>query len=160
MEVGGILTDHSWSVRWSTKKQSFSQNLRKGPQLNSGAAIPAWPIRLYGSCNSRCMGTQSLVLTRMQRALRRSPFPHNPWREYYWRAFNTGNTPKPSIAQALASFLGVQVFGASSGAHIEVSVHNLWITSTQFKNQTGRWPGPPLPLRLQPDRGDYATFHP
>ncbi len=76
-------------------------------------------------------------------------FPHSPWRDYYWRSFNTKNTPKPSVAQALASFLGVQVSGASSGAHIEVSVHNLWITSNHFKNQTGRWPGPPLPLRLQ-----------
>ena len=43
-EVGGILTDHLLVGPLVDQKQPFSQNLRKGPQLNSGAAIPAWPI--------------------------------------------------------------------------------------------------------------------
>jgi hypothetical protein len=79
---------------------------------------------------------------------------------YYWRALNTRNVPKPSIAQALADYFGITVYGAGSGSHIEVQQQGQWITSNKYKQQTGRWPGAPQTLRLQPDRGTYNEFKP
>ena len=38
---------------------------------------------------------------------------------YYWRALNTRNTPKPSIAKALADFFGIPVTAAASLASVE-----------------------------------------
>jgi hypothetical protein len=79
---------------------------------------------------------------------------------YYWRALNTQNMPKPSIAQALADYFGVTVLGAGRGSHIEVRHQGKWITSTRYKKVTGHFPGEPQTLRLHPDSGDYNRFVP
>ena len=79
---------------------------------------------------------------------------------YYWRAFNEFNVPKPSIAKAFAMYFGVRVFGANSGASIEVKHKNSWISSQQYKVNVGQWPSGSLPHRLVPDRGSYNEFSP
>ena len=50
---------------------------------------------------------------------------------YYWRALNERNTPKPSIAQALAWYFKRTVYGANAGAHIEVLHHGHWVSSAK-----------------------------
>lgn len=79
---------------------------------------------------------------------------------YYWRAFNEFNAPKPSIAQALATFFNCKVYGAGSGASIEVKYKKKWISSQQFKNNVGHWPSGSLPHRLVPDKGAYNEYRP
>lgn len=79
---------------------------------------------------------------------------------YYWRALNERNVPKPSIAQALAWYFKRDVYGASSGSHIEVLHHGDWCCSAEYKAAKGVWPPPALRHRLHPDRGDYHVYHP
>lgn len=79
---------------------------------------------------------------------------------YYWRALNTRNTPKPSIAQALATYFNVKVYGASHGAHVEVFFRHKWITSQAYKNQFGKFPPGSMPHRLHLDKGIYSEFTP
>lgn len=86
--------------------------------------------------------------------------PHDTTVAYYWRAFNEANTPKPSIAKAFAKFFGRKVYGAASGASIEVKYKNSWISSQSFKNSVGHWPSGNLPHRLVPDRGVYNEYLP
>jgi hypothetical protein len=79
---------------------------------------------------------------------------------YYWRAFNEFNIPKPSISKALATFFNRKVYGAKSGAHIEVLHNKKWIDSQDYKNKVGHWPSGTLPHRLTPDNGGYHEFLP
>lgn len=79
---------------------------------------------------------------------------------YYWRAFNQFNVPKPAIAQALATFFDRKVYGAKSGASIEVKHNKSWVSTQQFKEKVGHWPSGSLPHRLVPDKGDYVEFLP
>ncbi len=79
---------------------------------------------------------------------------------YYWRAFNEFNVPKPSIAQALATFFNRKVYGARNGASIEVKYKKKWISSQHYKNQVGHWPSGSLPHRLVPDKGAYNEYRP
>ncbi len=79
---------------------------------------------------------------------------------YYWRAFNEFNTPKPSIADAMAKFFNRKVYGAKSGAHIEVMYNKRWLSSQQYKDNVGHWPSGILPHRLVPDKGDYHEYLP
>ena len=79
---------------------------------------------------------------------------------YYWRAFNERNVPKPSIAKALAKFFNRKVYGAKSGASIEVKHKGKWISSQQYKNKIGHWPSGNLPHRLVPDKGTYDVYQP
>lgn len=79
---------------------------------------------------------------------------------YYWRAFNERHLHKLSISQALANFLNVKVFGANSGASIEVRHSGAWISSQRYKDTVGHWPSGRLPHRLVPDRGTYNEFFP
>lgn len=79
---------------------------------------------------------------------------------YYWRAFNESNKPKPSIAQAFATFFNVKVFGAKSGANIEVKYKNKWMSTGRYKNNIGHWPSGKLPHRLVPEKGIYHEFKP
>lgn len=79
---------------------------------------------------------------------------------YYWRAFNEVNTPKPSIAQAMANYFDRKVYGATSGASIEVKHKKSWISSQQFKDNIGHWPSGTLPHRLVPDKGVYNEYLP
>ncbi len=86
--------------------------------------------------------------------------PRNNAVDYYWRALNEFNSPKPSIASAFAQFFNVRVYGARSGAHIEVRHQGRWIKSSQYKQNVGHWPGPKLPLKLVPDKGSYHEYLP
>ena len=79
---------------------------------------------------------------------------------HYWEALNTRNTPKPSIAQAFADYLGLKVFGAGSGSDIEVELNGKWITSEKYKQLKKHWPSGRIPQRLHPTRGDYNAFSP
>ncbi|MBM7116464.1 hypothetical protein [Archangium primigenium] len=79
---------------------------------------------------------------------------------YYWRALNTKNTPKPSIAQGIATFFNVETYGALSGSHVEVKVGGRWITSDVYKLKHGKYPPPSIQTRLHPDKGDYVKFKP
>lgn len=79
---------------------------------------------------------------------------------YYWRALNTKNTPKPSIAHGIATFFNVETYGALSGSHIEVNVGGKWIKSDTYKKKYGKYPPPSTKIRLHPDNGDYVKFKP
>ncbi len=78
--------------------------------------------------------------------------------EFYWRALNGSRLP--SIASAIASYFGVSVFAARSGASIQVNVTRRWISSSQFKTAKRRWPNAADDIRLHPDRGGYVEFRP
>ncbi len=73
---------------------------------------------------------------------------------------NEANTPKPSIAQAMAKYFDRKVYGATSGASIEVKHKKSWISSQQFKDSVGHWPSGTLPHRLVPDKGAYNEYLP
>jgi hypothetical protein len=67
---------------------------------------------------------------------------------------------KQSIAKTFAQFFNVPVYGATSGSHIAVRHHNKWVKSSQYKSETGHWPGPNLPIKLVPDKGEYYEYLP
>lgn len=79
---------------------------------------------------------------------------------YYWRALNERNVPKRAVAQALAWYFKRTVYGASSGAHIEVLHHGHWVSSARYKAGAGQWPSGSLVHRLHPDRGEYHAYRP
>lgn len=79
---------------------------------------------------------------------------------YYWQALNEKNTPKPSISQTFADYFGVNVYGATSGAHIEVKSEGRWITTSEYQKKYRRSASTNLPHRLHPDRGDYILHTP
>jgi hypothetical protein len=86
--------------------------------------------------------------------------PNDTSQPYYWRAFNEKNKHKPSIAQALADFFQVKVYGARSGASIQVFHNKKWVSSKTYKQIIGHWPSGTVPHRLIPDRGVYNEFLP
>ncbi len=86
--------------------------------------------------------------------------PNDTSEPYYWRAFNERNKPKPSIAKALAMFFNRNVYGAKSGASIEVKHKGKWVSSQKYKNKIGHWPSGSLPHRLVPDKGGYHVYVP
>jgi hypothetical protein len=145
-EVGGILADHL--LRDPLKRDRMALRAK----FASDAFIKVW------GCNS---GVSGWVYTDIDSSTNTYVSAQNaPADFYYWRALNTRNTPKPSIAQALADYFGVPVYGAGSGSHIEVQRKGEWITSNKYKEENGRWPGAPQTLRLNPDRGSYNRFSP
>jgi len=64
----------------------------------------------------------------------------------YWEALNLKNSPKPSIAQAMADFFNVTVYGATSGASIQVRANTGWVSTQTYKDV--------------PDRGMYNAYNP
>lgn len=139
-EVGAIQTDDLKRGAILSQKES----LRK--RFSSQSFIKIW------GCNSGVRGwiySDNGVVD-----------PQDTSEVYYWRAFNELNVPKRSIAQALADFFNCKVYGANSGASIEVQYKKKWISSKQFKNKVGRWPSARLPHRLVPDKGAYNEFNP
>jgi hypothetical protein len=80
--------------------------------------------------------------------------------DYYWRALNEQNMPKPSIAQAFADYFDRTTYGAHSGSHIEVFDHGHWLKSSEYRRTHGRWPPPSRMHRLAPDVGSYRAHHP
>lgn len=79
---------------------------------------------------------------------------------YYWRALNERNRPKPSIAQAMADFFGVTVYGASSGSNIQVIKDGAWMATDAYKKKFHKYPPGSLPHRLHPAKGNYAPYTP
>ncbi len=86
--------------------------------------------------------------------------PGNEAIGYWWRALNKRNSPKPAAAKALATFFDRPVLGATSGSSVQVLRKGGWISSTAYRQQTGRWPTEKQDLRLQPDKGSYKKFLP
>lgn len=86
--------------------------------------------------------------------------PNDKSEPYYWRAFNEKNTPKPSIAQAMATFFNVKAYGATSGTSGEVEYKGKWISTKAYKDKLGKWPSGALPIRLAPDKGEYNEYKP
>ena len=139
-EIGAIQTD-DFKYGAFLKKRADYQN-----KFSVGAFIKLW------GCNSGVKGwiySDGGVVD-----------PKDTSAPYYWRAFNEFNTPKPSIAQAMAKFFNQKVYGAKSGANIEVHHNKRWISSQQYKNQVGHWPSGILPHRLVPDKGVYNEYLP
>jgi hypothetical protein len=132
-EIGGVLTDHL-IVSPFNKDQA-----RMKAKFTSDATGKFW------GCNA---GVSGWVYSDGDNS------------SFYWRALNTQNTPKPSIAQAFADFWGIKVSGASSGAHIEVFLQKHWVTSNQYKAEKKHWPGSGEILKLTPDKGTYVEYAP
>lgn len=139
-EVGGIQTDDLLLSAFTSKKAQYRS------KFAANAFIKIW------GCNS---GVTNWVYSDNG-----VTDPADTTEPYYWRAFNSAHVPKPSIAQALATFFNVKVFGAKSGAHIEVKYKKKWITSQKYKDKIGHWPSGVLPQRLEPDRGSYVEYNP
>ncbi len=145
-ESGGVLTD----------------NLHYTPLSNNKAALQkifsaTGSIKLWG-CNSAISGWQYSDPDTNGRPIYD---PKDKTASYfYWRALNTQHSPKPSIAEALAKYFNVKVYGASSGSHIEVYHKSIWITSEVYKAQFGSYPPGTMPHRLHPDKGVYLEFKP
>jgi hypothetical protein len=144
-EIGGILTDHLLRQPLANARSMLRA------KFSTGAILKIW------GCNS---GVSGWVYSDTDSSGHLVTDQNAPAEYYYWRALNTLNVPKPSIAQAFADFFGVTTYGAGSGSHIEVFYRQRWITSTEYKRLTGRFAGEPEILRLHPDRGDYNRFSP
>jgi hypothetical protein len=139
-EVGGVQTDDLLLSTYTSKKAQYRD------QFTKTAFIKIW------GCNS---GIKNWVYSDGG-----VTDPADTSEPYYWRAFNTTNVPKPSIAQALAKFFNVKVYGAKSGASIEVKHNKKWISTKKYKQKVGHWPSGVLPHRLVPDRGSYVEYTP
>lgn len=139
-ETGAIQTDDLKSGIFTAKKDNYRK------KFSSTAFIKIW------GCNSGVKGwvySDGGIVDQ-----------NNTSAPYYWRAFNEKNVPKPSIAQALAKYFNIKVYGAKSGASIEVKYKKKWISSKKYKNKVGHWPSGRLPHRLVPDKGTYYEFKP
>jgi len=150
-ETGGILTDHL-----------FSEPLKSARDLYRAKFSANATVKLWG-CNSginHWVYTDPLYDKKTNKLIRLVSDQDDEASFYYWRALNTANFPKPSVAQALADYFRVPVFGATSGSHIEVLHHQHWITSDAFRKSTGHWPGSSSALRLRPDVHGYKKFLP
>lgn len=145
-ETGGILTDDLLYPPFSTNQVAYRQKFS-----------PTAFIKIWG-CNSAIAGwlysdSDAAGAPVYDPADKTALY-------YYWRALNTKNIPKPSVAQAFANYFNVKVFGASSGSHIEVFHKKKWITTQQYKSLFGKYPPGTLPHRLHPDKGTYKEYTP
>lgn len=141
-EIGAVLTDHLVVAPFNKDRTAMQRKFAKG------AVAKLW------GCNA---GVDNWVYSDPSGTLMITD-PNADADFYYWRALNTQNVPKPSISQALADFWGISVYGAKSGAHIEVFYQKHWMTSSQYKAETKHWPGSAQVLRLQPDKGAYVEY--
>ncbi len=81
----------------------------------------------------------------------------------YWGILNGKNSPKPSIAQALANYLDIRTLGAKSGSSPEYLINGKWVSGKDYSTQTGKsypYPNEYKEIRLHPDTGDYHPFDP
>ena len=141
-EKGTIQTDDFKLTSWVNQQKA----LRK--KFSPSAFIKIW------GCNS---GVGNWVYSDGRA---RIVDPNDTSVAYYWRAFNEKNVPKLSIAQAFANYFNRKVYGALSGASIEVKHNKKWISSKKYKQIIGHWPSGRLPHRLIPDKGVYNEFKP
>ncbi len=139
-EVGAIQTD-DFKIGALAKQQTVLQN-----KFSASAFIKIW------GCNS---GVENWVYSDNGVV-----DPKDTSEPYYWRAFNEFHKPKPSIAKALARFFNCKVYGAKSGANIEVKYNKKWISTQQYKMTIGHWPSGKLPHRLVPEKGTYNEYLP
>jgi hypothetical protein len=75
----------------------------------------------------------------------------------YWNPLNTKNIPKPSMAQAFATFINKTVYGASSGSHIEYFVKGKWLSGYDYTPISTK---DYSDIRLHPDIGNYDAYRP
>jgi hypothetical protein len=140
VEVGAIQTDDLVSGVYAARKAKYQKLFAKD------AFIKIW------GCNS---GVDNWVYSDG------GVVDQNDTRiAYYWRALNEKNVPKPSIAKAMAKYFNVKVYGAKSGASIQVNNKGTWISTQKYKDKIGHWPSGTLPHRLVPDKGTYYEFNP
>lgn len=81
----------------------------------------------------------------------------------YWEKLNDKNTPKPSIAKALAEYFNKKVYGAMSGSHIEYFINDRWVSGFDYpKIYNKKFPSKSeyTDIRLRPDKGDFIEFLP
>ncbi len=139
-ETGAIQTDDFKIGTFVSKKSIFQK------KFSSSAFIKIW------GCNSGVKGwvySDGGIKDQTDTSV-----------AYCWRAFNKYNAPKKSIAQAMADFFNIKVYGANSGASIEVKHNKKWVSSQKYKKNVGHWPSGKLPHRLVPDKGAYIEYHP
>jgi hypothetical protein len=149
-EGGTVFTDvlvrPPWTLRRNTIRTNFAPNAT---------------IKLWG-CNSGVTGWVYSDTVEVAPGVRRDVV--SAWEgdiyDYYWRALNEQNMPKPSIAQAFADYFDRTTYGAHSGSHIEVFDHGHWLKSSDYRRSHGRWPPPSRMHRLAPDVGSYRAHHP
>lgn len=88
----------------------------------------------------------------------------HPFNAGYWSVFNYKHYPKPSIAQTMADFFNVNVWGATSGSHVEIFWKGQWLRSDHFKKQLKPDPAGfksgKNSQRLHPGNGDYQEYTP
>lgn len=144
-EVGALFTDDLVSTPFTATKAIVAPKFAKGAIVKiwgCNAAISNW---VYS--DTAADGSQILD-------------PTDNSAVYYWRALNERNRPKPSIAQALADFFGVRVYGASSGSNIQVIKDGAWVSTEAYKKKFQKYPPGSLPHRLHPAKGNYAPYDP
>lgn len=81
----------------------------------------------------------------------------------YWGKLNDKNTPKPSIAKALAEYTNQNVYGATSGSHIEYFIKGKWVSGYDYPKKYGKkFPNYKeyTDIRLHPDKGVYNKYTP
>ena len=144
-EIGALFTDDLVSSPYTATKAVV------GPKFAKDAIVKLWGCNaaIAGWIYSDTAADGSLVTD-----------PLDLRTTYYWRALNEKNQPKPSIAQALADFFGVKVFGASSGSNIQVIKDGAWTGTDAYKKKFHKFPPGSLPHRLHPSKGDYAAYSP
>jgi hypothetical protein len=150
-EIGILFTDDLIRQPYSTKKLALR-----------ALFVQTATIKLWG-CNS---GVSSWVYSDADASgasVTDEAFQLDPANEaigYWWRAINKQNSPKPAIAKALATYFDRPVLGAISGSSAQVFRKGTWISSDNYRKQTGRWPTEAQSLRLNPDKGNYKEFKP
>jgi hypothetical protein len=144
-EVGALFTDDLIATPYTATKTLVAPKFAKDATVKiwgCNAAVTDWTY-------SDTAADDSLVTD-----------PADTSVVYYWRALNERNVPKPSIAQALADFFGVKVYGASSGSSIQVINEGAWVGTDAYKKKFQKFPPGSLPHRLHPTKGDYAPYAP
>lgn len=144
-EVGALFTDDLIVSPFTATKTTVAPKFAKGATVRirgCNAAVSDW---VY----SDTAADGSLV-----------DDPGDLGTTYYWRALNERNRPKPGIAQALADFFGVRVYGASSGSNIQVKHGGAWVGTDEYNKKFHKYPPGSLPHRLHPTKGIYAPYDP
>jgi hypothetical protein len=141
-EIGAVLTDDLVKPSVKADQPAMIANFASGGSIKiwgCNAAVTGW---VYSDGDAGVVD------------------PADASEDYYWRALNEQNIPKPSIAQAFADFFQLPVHGATSGANIQVFHNKKWVSSQKYKDQHGKWPPGTLPHRLHPEKGVYKEFQP